>query len=176
MRALVVYESMFGNTHAVALRIGEGLAATFDVAVVPVAEADRERVLAADLLVVGGPTHAHGVSSATSRRSAVDQARKDDGLELDPDAAGPGLREWFEGLPPGDGSRPAAAFDTRVDASAWITGRASKGIAKRLGQHDYRLVSEPESFLVDRHNRLLGPESDRAVEWGRELAGIVAMS
>ena len=37
MRAVVVYESMYGNTHLVADAIGAGLGPAFDVSVVPVA-------------------------------------------------------------------------------------------------------------------------------------------
>ena len=68
MRAVVVYESMYGNTHLVADAIGAGLSTAFDVRVVPVSEA-RPVVLAdADLVVVGGPTHVHGMSRAAPAR------------------------------------------------------------------------------------------------------------
>ena len=68
MRALVVYESMYGNTHVVASNIADGLRATHEVTLVPVAEATEDLVAEADLLVVGGPTHMHGLSSPASRR------------------------------------------------------------------------------------------------------------
>ena len=64
MRAVVVYESMFGNTHAIADAIGKGLEPVDNVVVVPVAEAGRERLGDADLLVVGGPTHFHAIFTA----------------------------------------------------------------------------------------------------------------
>lgn len=172
MRALVVYESMFGNTHVVAERIGEGLRSTYEVAVVPVGEAIGTILDDIDLLVVGGPTHAHGMSSTMSRRSARDQAASDDDLELEPDAEGPGLRDWFDAMPKSGGR--AAAFDTRVDASPIVTGRASKGIAKRLTKHGFQMAFDPESFLVDKHNHLLPGEEARAAEWGVRLAGVPA--
>ena len=50
MRALVVYESMYGNTHVVAASIADSLRATHDVTLVPVAEATRELAGGADLL------------------------------------------------------------------------------------------------------------------------------
>ena len=173
MRALVVYESMFGNTHVVADHIGEGLRSRCETTVLPVSEATPEQIAAADLLVVGGPTHVHGMTSTTSRRSAVEQAAKDDDLELDPDAEGPGLRDWFDELPKRDGRR-AAAFDTRIDAAAALTGRASKGISRRLRSHGFELVATPQSFLVDKHNHLLDGEAARATEWGTALATAVA--
>jgi len=54
MRALVVYESMYGNTHVVASNIADGLRADYEVTLVPVAEATPALVAGADLLVVGG--------------------------------------------------------------------------------------------------------------------------
>jgi flavodoxin len=169
MRALVVYESMFGNTHTVASHIADGLRWRHECAVCPVGDVTHDLLETADLLVVGGPTHVHGMSSSTSRSSAVDMAVKDDDLDLDPDAEGPGLRDWFTGLPNGL-HRAAAAFDTRIDASTAFTGRASKGIGKRLHRHGYRLLVEPESFLVDKQNHLIEGEEARSEEWGKELA------
>ena len=122
MRALVVYESMFGNTHEVAERIGEGVGRRCcHVLVAPVGETTGDMVAEADLIVVGGPTHVHGMSRWTSRKAAREQAAKDPDLELDPDAEGPGVREWFDSLAEGR-SRSAAAFDTRIDAPAAFTG------------------------------------------------------
>ncbi|MGZ6839856.1 MAG: flavodoxin family protein, partial [Frankiaceae bacterium] len=95
MRAIVVYESIYGNTHTVADHIAAGLRPTFDVTVVPVGEATRELVSEADLLVVGGPTHAHGMTRRGTRKSGVDAGLKSDDLSVDPDAEGPGLRDWL---------------------------------------------------------------------------------
>src|SRR6186997_3449161 len=74
MKAVVVYESMYGNTHQIASAIGEGLRSVAEVVVVPVGEADAELVKSADVVVVGGPTHAHGMSHAGTRKGAVDAA------------------------------------------------------------------------------------------------------
>jgi hypothetical protein len=173
MRAVVVYESMYGNTHLVADAIGEGLATAYQVDVVPVDRADRQLLEPADLIVVGGPTHGHGMSRASTREAAAAEAHKPGSeLTLDPDAEGPGLREWFTGLPPLHAT--AAAFDTRVDLPAVLTGRASKGIARHLRQHGLGLAAEPESFLVTKQNRLEPDQTSRARQWGRRLAGNLA--
>ena len=67
MKALVVYESMFGNTRRVAQEIAAGLGTRFAVSVVPVSEATPDLVEDVDLIVVGGPTHVHGMASARTR-------------------------------------------------------------------------------------------------------------
>lgn len=171
MRALIVYESMFGNTHTVAQHISEGVETVFETTIVAVHDATPALVAAADLVVVGGPTHVHGMSSERSRAGAVDQAAQDDDLELDPDALGAGLRDWFGGLTDGSGSgHLAAAFDTRVHASAMLTGQASKGITKRLRAHGFGLAVDGESFFVDKTNHLEPGEADRATTWGRTVA------
>ena len=114
MRALVVYESMYGNTRAVAGNIADGLRADYEVTVVPVAEATAELVAGADLLVAGAPTHMHGLSSTSSRQMAAEAAAKDGSeLRLDPDAGGPGMHGWLKDLGHGDGL--ATAFDTRIN-------------------------------------------------------------
>jgi len=172
MQALVVYESMYGNTHAVASNIADGLRATHEVTLVPVTEATGELLHNADLLVVGGPTHMHGLSTASSRRMAAQAVRKEgSGLTLDPDASGPGLREWLKGVQAGQAL--ATAFDTRFDGIPMATGRASRGICKLLKRHGYRIAAAPESFLIGRQNTLLDGEASRARGWGAAL-GIVA--
>ena len=175
MQALVVFESMYGNTHKIADRIAEGLRAGLEVTVVPVDDASVDLVARADLLVVGGPTHGHGLTSSWSRRMALEGAAKpDSGLTVDPVAPGTGLRGWLDGVAPGHAAR-AAAFDTRIDAAPLLTGRASSGIARRLRRRGYQLVTPPESFLVDKAGALLDGELARARAWGAELSGALLL-
>ncbi|HSU47735.1 MAG TPA: flavodoxin domain-containing protein [Arthrobacter sp.] len=172
MRALIVYESMYGNTRRVAEAIGRGLGnggSSPDVAVVPVTAAADQRAADWDLLVVGGPTHIHGMSREATRRSAVDVARSPgSGLDMEPGASDGGLREWLESLQM-DGGK-AAVFATRADGPALFTGSAAKGLAKALHHHGFELVAEPESFLVDGQPHLLAGEEQRAQQWGQSLA------
>jgi hypothetical protein len=168
MRALVVYESMYGNTHQVAEAIGTGLETAYEVSVVPVSHADPALLDEADLVVVGGPTHVHGMSRPGTRKGAVEAAAKpDSGQQTEPDALGPGLREWFGTL--GRYPAKAAAFDTRLHGPAMMTGRASKGVAHLLRAHGLELVAPPESFLVTKQNELEPHETTRAREWGARL-------
>jgi hypothetical protein len=63
----------------------------------------------------------------------------------------------------------AAAFDTRADKSPWLTGAASRGIAKRLRRRGYEVLST-ESFLVeDSEGPLVEGELERARAWGADL-------
>lgn len=169
MRALVVFESMYGNTRKVAEAIGRGLRTVGEVDVVPLSQATAERVDAADLVVVGAPTHIHGLSRPLTRKGAADDASKEGSvLHLEPEAQGEGVREWLEGLSTGHGR--AAAFDTRMGGNPLLTGRASKPIARRLRRHGFDLVAPPESFLVSKESVLEDGEEERAAEWGRQLA------
>ncbi len=173
MRAVVVYESMYGNTHKVADSIGEGLSGAFEVSVIPVAKVGKAALADAALVIVGGPTHAHGMSRASTRRAAVAAARNEiSGLNVEPDALGPGLRDWFGSI--GHYSARAAAFDTRMRGPAAVTGRASKKVSRLLKAHGFDLVAGPESFLVTKQDRLEPDEAGRAREWGAALAGAVA--
>jgi hypothetical protein len=176
MRAVVVYESMFGNTHAVADAIGKGLGQGLEsadnVVVVPVVGAGRERLGDADLLVVGGPTHFHGMSRSRTRKwaGATAQKPKND-LVLDRDAQGPGVSDWLTSL--GHGHTKVAAFDTRFKGPAVLRGRASKLISRKLRRHGFEEVATPESFFVTLQNQLEPGEEARAQEWGNRLAASV---
>jgi hypothetical protein len=170
MRAVVVYESMFGDTRQVAEAIGDGLGVEFDVAVVSVSAVPTVQLNGVDLLVVGGPTHVRGMSRPKTREGARDQAAQaESGIALEPEAAGAGLREWFTTLT--DAPPQAAAFDTRVDLSPLLTGRAAPKIARSLQRCGCRLIAEPESFLVTtKQPALVVGEWERARAWGTTLA------
>lgn len=173
MRAVVVYESMYGNTRSIADAIASGMAPGNDVEVVPVAKAGRELLEGAGLVVVGGPTHVHGMSRPSTRKGAADAAGKPGSqLQLVPGAQGPGLRDWFDSL--GQVSASAVAFDTRLAGPVVFTGRASSGIRALLVRHGFTVVAEPESFLVSKENTLRPGQEDRARAWGAQLAAKLA--
>lgn len=166
MRSVVVCESWFGNTQQVARAVADELARHGEATVVSVSD-EIDDVEELDLLVVGAPTHVHGMSSSMSRKSAIEQAGQ---LGVEP---GPGARGWFESLPE-ELHGKAAAFDTRIEKSAMLTGSAAKGIAKRLRQHGLELVAEPESFFVlDTAGPLKDGELERAAYWAQDLVASV---
>jgi hypothetical protein len=169
MRAVVVFESMFGNTRKIAEAIAEGLRDGYDVVEMPVSEFDSATLDRADLVVMGAPTHLHGLSRPASREAAKEQASKSLGaMTFEPGADAPGIRERLAHL------RvlrcKAAAFDTKLRGPGILTGRASRKIARQLTRCGARLVLPPESYLVDKHNVLKPGELDRARAWGARLA------
>jgi Flavodoxin domain len=161
MRSLVFYESSFGNTRQVAEKVAESLADAGEVEIFSVDD-EVPRLAHVDLLVVGAPTHVHGLSSTRSRASAVEQGAEGE--------AGIGVRGWIDKLPLCGGPR-VAVFDTRAHKPELLVGSAAHGIAKRLQKHGYRLAVEPKSFFVSgTPGPLEDGELERAAQWGRALA------
>ena len=165
MHAVVVYESMYGNTRAIAEALGEGLRGAFDTTVVPVRDATKQVLAGADVVAVGGPTHAHSMSRASTRKAAANAAH-DKLLKLDASAEGLGLREWFDAADRGP-QAVAVAFDTRLHMPSSVTGRAGRGIARRLRRCGFSDVRDAGSFFVDKNNELLPGEAERAAAWAR---------
>jgi hypothetical protein len=172
MRVHVVYESMFGNGHAVADAVAQGIRSADPAATVEVVSVLRvSDALDTDLLVVGGPTHMLTLSRPETRASRA-QKLDDDHARLraegEPGAdTGRGVREWLEQLAPAAGT-PAAAFDTRVDNP--VPKRAAAGIAKRLRHAGYRVVLRPEGFhVLGTSGPVADGELERAAAWGAQV-------
>lgn len=161
MRALIVVESWFGNTLTIARAIAEGLGRSMTVDVCDVADAPVTIEAGIDLVVVGGPTHAFGMSRTSTQLDAAQKAGQS--------AAGRiGVRDWLASAP--TGIRRAAAFDTRLN-KGWVTGSAARGIAKQLRKLGATLVVGPESFrVVGSPGPLAAGEVERARHWGEQLA------
>jgi hypothetical protein len=170
VRIAVIYESIYGNTGAIAEAIADGLRAHGDVTLEP---AGDQVFMDVDVLVVGAPTHARGLPTAMTRRGveAAAQAAKERGQPLESGPT-PAVRAFVDRLQRGMG-RSAACFDTRFDTSPLLTGSAAKTIAKKLGRLGYELVAPPESFFVlDSEGPLKDGEMERARAWGASLIGI----
>ncbi|MDT0183174.1 flavodoxin/nitric oxide synthase [Microbacterium sp. ARD31] len=161
MRALVVFESMFGNTRAVADAIASGLAETMEVDVRSVDDAPDGIAADLGLVVAGGPTHAFSMSRETTRRDAV--ARGADHPTTS------GLRDWLERLPESRSSAAVATFDTHA-AQKWIPGSAAKAAAHEARRHHLRVLSSRSFYVADMEGPLVDGETDRARAWGRDLA------
>ena len=167
MRTLIVFESMYGNTEHVARAIAEGLG---DAQVLEVGAAPTVLPADLELLVVGGPTHAHGMSR---ERSRADAARRVDEPVI---STRIGIREWIATVMPSP-AVVATAFDTRVNARELFTGSAAKGAAKALASRGFK-VAPPESFVLEGmsgqpFDRMAESELERARHWGRTLTDLL---
>ena len=161
-KALIVVESYFGNTRAIAEAVAAGLIeGGVDAQVVDVSQAPSALPADLDLLVLGAPTHNRGLPTATSRAKACEQAGSGE--------ASHGIGGWLEttAIPASTG---AVAFDT-VISKGWLSGSAAKAIAKALQRQQGRRTALVRSFVVAASKGPLaaGQESD-ARSWGRELA------
>ena len=170
MSVLVVHESMFGNTRAVAESVAEGLRSVLGPSAVrelPVLDAADAELSGVELVVLGGPTHAFGMSRPSTRAQAVTTAKDTSKqLQLEPGADGIGQREWLQSLPAGT---RLALFDTRM-RGAGAPGHATRSASRTARRRHLEIVERPRSFYVDRANRLRPGETDRAWCWGVELA------
>ena len=146
MKTLVVYDSLYGNTRAIAQAIGDALPGEVEVL-----HADRVNpgdLEAADLLVLGSPTHG-SLPSETMQ----------------------GLLEKI-GAPSRPGAQ-AATFDTRLTwgfLERW-GGFAAPKMAEKLEAKGWSIVAPPEGFFVRglKKGPLKKGEAERASSWARRL-------
>jgi flavodoxin len=151
MKTLLIYDSVFENTAAVARAIGTALAADVQY----VRDADPRDAAAAGLLVVGSPTHGGRPTPAiaTYLKSIPDDALK---------------------------QARVAAFDTRIPAQERsfllrvlmrVIGYAAPRISKELRSKGGTLLAPPEGFIVEgKEGPLKAGELDRAATWLRVAA------
>ena len=160
MRALVVYESIHGNTAKVASAVSAGLA---DRMAVVMAEAQWAPLCVpanVDLLVVGGLTHAFGLSSAAAEPGAI----------WGPVSRACGVRAWLSVVEFDSPEFAAASFDIRSEARR-LPGSAAAAAQRRLKRLGARLLVPPESFrLSGRVGPVTEDELLRAESWAHELA------
>ncbi len=162
MRALVVYESMFGNTQAVARAVAEGMSPRLATEVVEVGTAPATVDQDVSVLVVGAPTHGMTLSRPDTRESAARQSPKPLVSQ------GIGVREWLASaqLPAG---LPVATFDTRVKPR--IPGSAARTTQRHLRALGCHVIMPPKDFWVTwRPGYLRDGELDRARRWGAQVA------
>ena len=164
-RALVVYESMWGNSEKVARAVADGVREVMPVEVVEASRAPTE-LADTDLVIAGGPTHAFSMSRVTTRRDARGQGAPLGCVES-------GMREWLQALPVERG-RWFAAFDTRVTKVRHLPGSAARSAARASRRHGFTGAVDPESFYVlDVEGPLEDGELERAHLWGHAVAGSV---
>lgn len=164
-KAVVVYESLWGNTAKVAGAIAEGIGP--GAVAMSTAEATPEAIAGAGLIVAGAPVFAFTMSSDRTREAI----RKNPGpAPAHPDLSHPSMGSWLETL--AKGSVDAAAFDTEARGPF---GKAAPKITRYFKALGYRIIGEPTGFYVTgKYGPLQEGELERAHEWGVELAAASA--
>jgi hypothetical protein len=159
MKTVVVYESHWGNTAAVARAIAEGIGP--DAEALTTDEATGAAIAEADLIVAGAPVMAF--------RLPTDQALSNMAAGQDepaPDVSHPSMRDWLDELPRGKGR--GAAFETRL---RWSPGGATGAIERGLEDAGYRRLASGRKFVVTGgKGPLREGELEAARAWGAELA------
>ena len=165
MTVWIVAESMFGNTREAGEQIAAGIRhalPTTGVELHDVAKAPHVLPVEVTLLLVGGPTHAFGMSRESTREEAHHRGSSAE-VAL-------GVRDWLDVVGISQPGLPVVAFDTRVDRR-FVPGSAAKAIARRLRRLGCSLLEAPVTFYVD---DTVGPladgEADRAFAFGQMVA------
>ena len=160
MKAVVVYESHWGNTRAVAEAIAMGLGP--DARALTTDAATPEVIASADLVVAGAPV----MGFSLPRDGTLKQLAADTKGPTPPDVSHPLMRTWLDGLEAGN--RWAAAFETRI----WWSLRGATGtIESKFERAGYRRLAKAERFVVGgAYGPMRAGELDRARAWGEELA------
>lgn len=146
MKALVVYDSVYGNTEKVARAIADALAPTGEVKTQRPDEVNLSELESLDLLVVGSPTQGWRPTSAVQKF-----------LSAIPANALVNVR--------------VASFDTRMEGRiARLFGFAAGRIADGLRGKGGHLVAPPEGFIVTgREGPLKEGELEHAAEWAKGI-------
>jgi flavodoxin len=143
MKALVVYDSVYGNTEKIARVVAETLAPFGDVTLARAGDAELRSV---DLLIVGSPTHGGRPT--------------------------PAIQEFLGKIPANALQNVGVtAFDTRVKVIiARLFGYAAGRIAGSLKDKGGRLVAAPEGFIVKgNEGPLIQGELERAADWAKGI-------
>jgi flavodoxin I len=146
MKALIVYDSVYGNTEKIARAMAEAITPSGEVKVLRASEASPSELASIDLLVVGSPTHAGRPVQAVQ-----------DFLKKVPELSLKGIN--------------VAAFDTRISKKiVGVFGYAAGRIADSLKKKGGSLVVPPEGFLVaGGQGPLKEGELERAAAWAKGL-------
>ena len=155
MNALVVYDSVFGNTEKVARAMGVALGVKKEVMVKKITEVEDDDLEGLDIIIVGSPTR--GFRPA------------------------PGMSTFLKKLGAGclTGAK-AAAFDTRIPLETIKSkvfrfvvskgGYAAPAMAKLLQAKGAELAAAPEGFfVVESEGPLVDGELDRAIAWVKAI-------
>ncbi len=162
-RALVIVESMWGNTRAIADAVAAGIGG--ECTVLDVQDAPTTVPDDVGLVVLGGPTHALSMTRQRTREGAVQQGAPEG-------HSARGIREWLAEAAVEE-AIDVATFDTKAMKGRRFAGSAAKAAAKSARRHHLgRLVATEDFYVTGTSGPLATGELERAREWGSNLATI----
>ncbi len=168
MRAIVVFESLWGNTGQIARAVALGIEESIVVDLAN-AESAPTQLEGYDLVVVGGPTHAFSMSRPSTRETAVQTQHA-------PRVVKRGIREWLDDVSAVFHPIAAATFDTKVE-SPRLPGSAAKAARSELRSKGFDVRVPSQTFRVHGYGGpLVDGELDRAEEWGKALGASLSGS
>ena len=169
MRALVVYESSFGNTARVAQAVWEGMFSRLpDVGLLEVGAAPRRLPPELELLVVGAPTHVFGMSRPATRADAQVQAGASSAVPTI------GVREWLDVAGAARALRAGRRRSTPGSTARTSPARPRSARGGCCWHAGFVVTAEAESFWVlGTAGPLRDGELERARSWGVGLAGLL---
>ena len=144
MKALIVYDSVYGNTEKIARAIAEAITPSGEVKVLRAGEANPSELESIDLLIVGSPTH--GGRPTPAVQNLLNKVPKLQGIKV-------------------------AAFDTRIPTKlVRVFGYAAGRIANNLKKKGSTLIASPEGFFVTGgQGPLKEGELERAAAWAKGI-------
>jgi flavodoxin I len=144
MKALIVYDSVYGNTEKIARAIAEFITPPYEVKVLRMGEADPSELESTDLLIVGSPTH--GGRPTPAVQDLLNKVPKLQGINV-------------------------AAFDTRIPTKlVGVFGYAAGRIANNLKKKGGNLIASPVGFFVTgSKGPLKEGELERAADWAKGI-------
>ncbi|MFW9996115.1 MAG: flavodoxin family protein [Candidatus Odinarchaeota archaeon] len=148
MKALVVYDSVYGNTEQIAQAIGKAL----NIELVRANDVKADQLTELKLLIIGSPTHGGRFTEA--------------------------IQDFLNGISELTVGINVAAFDTRTSSRNFILrafekifGHAAGRIADIVKRHGGILIAEPEGFIVKgTKGPLKEGELERAESWAKDIA------
>jgi flavodoxin len=150
MKAIVIYDSKFGNSKIVATTVAKEIGARL----IHVADANADDIAGAELVVVGSPTHGGMFTKAV--QDFLNSLPKDV-------FAGKRVAAFDTRMQPEDQSKP-------LEIIMKITGFAAPKIEKQLVLKGGRLAGASKGFIVaDKEGPLLETELDLARQWAKSL-------
>ena len=159
MKVAVVYESIWGNTAAIARAIAEGFGP--EAIALSTRDATSDAIVGLDLLVAGAPVLGFSLPTDPMRAGIAQNA----GSAPAGDYTSPTMRTWISRLTPGTGR--SAAFETRI---WWSLGGATRAIFSGLEAKGYLPLTNGARFIVQgKYGPLRAGELERAKAWGAEL-------